>query len=195
MDRFRACRLATIRPIPGEWVVRGQNDTQHGRCGSGWNGGVYSGRIAGGEQPRLLLSATAKHSAGLVVTINFARAFSTITKKAGLGHWHPHELRHSGASLMLAQGTELHVVSEILGHSSISITKDIYGHLVEGHKRKASTAISAALLGTPPPQRPRPADKHGLSYDAVRDRLRRLAPSSGSQLRVSCNTRGPVRFG
>jgi len=33
-----------------------------------------------------------------------------------------HELRHSGASLMLAQGTPLHVVSEILGHASTVIT-------------------------------------------------------------------------
>jgi integrase len=29
----------------------------------------------------------------------------------------------------LAQGTPLHVVSEVLGHASIAITKDVYGHL------------------------------------------------------------------
>ena len=46
----------------------------------------------------------------------------------------PAELRHSGASLMLAQGTPLHVVSEILGHASITITKDVDGHLVEGDR-------------------------------------------------------------
>ncbi|MGW0807559.1 tyrosine-type recombinase/integrase [Nonomuraea sp. NPDC002799] len=39
----------------------------------------------------------------------FSHLFSRPAKKAGLGHWHPHELRHSGASLMLAQGTPLHV--------------------------------------------------------------------------------------
>lgn len=33
---------------------------------------------------------------------------------------------------MLAQGTDLYVVSEVLGHSSVAITKDVYGHLVEG---------------------------------------------------------------
>ena len=78
---------------------------------------------------------------------NFSHAFSRLTTKAGLGHWHPHELRHSGASLMLAQGTDLYVVSEVLGHASIAITKDVYGHLVEGHKRHASEAMSAALFG------------------------------------------------
>ena len=42
----------------------------------------------------------------------------------------------AGASLMLAQGTPLHVVSEVLGHASIAITKDVYGHLLEGDKRR-----------------------------------------------------------
>jgi site-specific recombinase XerD len=78
---------------------------------------------------------------------NFSHTFSRITRRAGLGHWHPHELRHSGASLMLAQGTDLYVVSELLGHSSIAMTKDVYGHLVEGHKRRASEAMSDALFG------------------------------------------------
>ena len=63
---------------------------------------------------------------------NFSRSFARLCNRAGLGHWHLQELRHSGASLMLAQGTPLHVVSEILGHASITITKDVCGHLVEG---------------------------------------------------------------
>jgi integrase len=65
----------------------------------------------------------------------------------GPGPWHPHELRHSGASLMLAQGTPLHVVSEVLGHASIAVTKDVYGHLLEGDKRAAAESMSRALLG------------------------------------------------
>jgi integrase len=78
---------------------------------------------------------------------NFSRAFAKLCNKAGLGHWHPHELRHSGASLMLAQGTPLHVVSEILGHASITITKDVYGHLVEGDRRAVAASMSQALFG------------------------------------------------
>jgi integrase len=61
--------------------------------------------------------------------------------------WHPHELRHSGASLMLAQGTPLHMVFEVLGHASIAITKDVYGHLLEGDKRAAAESMSRALFG------------------------------------------------
>ena len=77
---------------------------------------------------------------------NVSHVFSRICRRAGLGHWHLHELRHSGASLMLAQGTDLYVVSEVLGHSSVAITKDVYGHLVEGQKRAAAQLMSTALF-------------------------------------------------
>jgi len=77
---------------------------------------------------------------------NFSHSFARLCERAGLGHWHPHELRHSGASLMLAQGTPLHVVSEVLGHASIAITKDVYGHLLEGDKRAAAESMSRALF-------------------------------------------------
>ena len=78
---------------------------------------------------------------------NFSHSFARLCERAGLGHWHPHELRHSGASLMLAQGTSLHVVSEVLGHASIAVTKDVYGHLLEGDKRAAAESMSRALFG------------------------------------------------
>lgn len=77
---------------------------------------------------------------------NFAKEFVKVCKAAGLGHWHPHEARHSAASIMLAQGTPLHVVSEVLGHTSIRVTKDVYGHLLEGDKRSAAAAVSSALF-------------------------------------------------
>jgi len=77
---------------------------------------------------------------------SFSHTFARMCKLAGLGHWHPHELRHSGASLMLAQGTSLRAVSEVLGHASIAITKDVYGHLVEGEKRTAAESMSRTLL-------------------------------------------------
>lgn len=48
---------------------------------------------------------------------------------------------------MLAQGTRLDVVSEVLGHASIVIAKDVYGHLLEGDKRAAAESMSRALFG------------------------------------------------
>ncbi len=48
---------------------------------------------------------------------------------------------------MLAQGTRLEVVSEVLGHASIAITKDVCGHLLEGDKRAAAESMSRVLFG------------------------------------------------
>ncbi len=78
---------------------------------------------------------------------NFHRSTSAIAKKAGLGHWHPHQLRHSAASIMLAQAVPLEVVSEVLGHASIRMTKDVYGHLIGNQKRDAADAMGIALWG------------------------------------------------
>ena len=47
----------------------------------------------------------------------------------------------------MAQGTPLHVVSEVLGHASIAITKDVYGHLLEGDGRAAAESMSPVLFG------------------------------------------------
>ena len=98
----------------------------------------------------------------------FSHLFSKLAQKAGLGHWHPHELRHSGASLMLAQGTPLHVVSDVLGYASIAITKDVYGHLMEGTsglRRQRSRGLCWAdlhpwLPGWLPQTPKRPAEQH-----------------------------------
>ncbi|MEV4171939.1 hypothetical protein [Nonomuraea sp. NPDC049709] len=49
------------------------------------------------------------------------------------------------------------VVSEVLGHAGIAITKDVYGHLLEGDHRTATEAISTALLGKQPPVAPKVA--------------------------------------
>jgi hypothetical protein len=49
---------------------------------------------------------------------------------------------------MLVLGTPLHVMPEVLGHASIAIGKDMYGHLLEGEKRAAAEPMSRALFGT-----------------------------------------------
>ncbi|MCL6600257.1 MAG: site-specific integrase [Alicyclobacillus macrosporangiidus] len=49
-----------------------------------------------------------------------------------------HDLRHTHASLMLAQGVHPKIVSERLGHSSISITMDTYSHLIPGLQHRAA---------------------------------------------------------
>lgn len=79
---------------------------------------------------------------------NFLHAVYTVTEAAGLGRWSAHELRHSAASLLLAQGVPLKTISETLGHASIRITADVYGHLMEPAKADAADAMTEALWGT-----------------------------------------------
>ena len=75
------------------------------------------------------------------------RDVQALARLAGLGKWTPHELRHSAASILLAQGVSLKVVSETLGHSSIRVTADVYGHLMEPAKAEAAEAMTSALWG------------------------------------------------
>lgn len=78
---------------------------------------------------------------------NFSKVFKEIAGRAGLGDWHLHELRHSCASLLLAEGIPLKVVSELLGHTNISTTADIYGHVAAPQLAAAAEAIGAAIWG------------------------------------------------
>lgn len=79
---------------------------------------------------------------------NFRRRFSSVSTAAGIVGCHPHELRHTAASLMLSRDVPLHIVADVLGHSSISVTKDVYGHLVAGERRKATEAIAGAIYSS-----------------------------------------------
>lgn len=56
-----------------------------------------------------------------------------------------HDLRHTAASLMLAQGVELWQVSKILGHASYQFTLDTYGHLYQQPRREAADRVNAML--------------------------------------------------
>jgi integrase len=67
--------------------------------------------------------------------------------KAGLPRIRLHDLRHTAASLMLADGWPVKMVSEILGHSSGTITIDLYQHVMPGMAKKAGAALSASLFG------------------------------------------------
>jgi integrase len=78
---------------------------------------------------------------------NLRREFDKVFEKAGLGGWHPNELRHSAASIMLAQGVPLEVVADVLGHSSVRMTGDVYGHTLEPQRQAAAEAMGTALWG------------------------------------------------
>ncbi len=78
---------------------------------------------------------------------NVAKQLESNCLKAKIGKWHPHELRHSAASLMLAAGTPLQVVSAVLGHASIRITSDVYGHILDPQYQEAADTMAGLLYG------------------------------------------------
>ena len=73
------------------------------------------------------------------------KRFRQLAEAAGLRRIRLHDLRHGAASLMLAAGVPLFVVSKMLRHSSTAITSDTYGHLSQDTARAASDAIGALL--------------------------------------------------
>jgi integrase len=100
------------------------------------------------EQLDLIFSA----ETGLIwPPATFGWRFGTVVKRAAIGALRLHDLRHSSASLLIAQGIDIKRVSDRLGHSGIAITADIYGHLfVDGQKAGADaidSVIAAAAEG------------------------------------------------
>lgn len=76
---------------------------------------------------------------------HFNRQYTALLKKAGLEHKKPHTMRHTCASLLLEAGEELKVVQEILGHSRIATTADIYSHLTEKTMEKSLDKMSEMI--------------------------------------------------
>ncbi|NNN20951.1 MAG: site-specific integrase [Acidimicrobiales bacterium] len=62
---------------------------------------------------------------------NFRRSFVKVTESAGLGHWHPHELRHTAVSLLSAHSLPLQHIADMAGHSSTRMTGEVYRHSIQ----------------------------------------------------------------
>ena len=78
---------------------------------------------------------------------NLFRRFKALLSKAGLRDVRFHDLRHSAASLLIAQGVPMRAVMEVLGHSSISTTADLYTHLMPAMMRDVAEKMDAILGG------------------------------------------------
>lgn len=76
-------------------------------------------------------------------------AYRRVLDRAGLPRLRFHDLRHTAATLMLSRGVHPKVASEMLGHSTIAITLDLYSHVTETMQREAARAVDAALRSGP----------------------------------------------
>lgn len=109
--------------------------------------------------PKFLIDELAAHVAGkarddlvfpgvkggaLRVRVFRRGAFDAAAERIGVGGMHPHELRHTAASLAIASGADVKVVQQMLGHKSATMTLDLYGHLFPDRLDEVADALDAA---------------------------------------------------
>lgn len=108
------------------------------------------------ERARLAAGDAWQDRLGLVFTDSVGRpldphrvssAFQRDREAAGVPRIRFHDLRHSAATLLLAQGVPLLIVSQLLGHSGIAITERHYAGLLPDLHREAAAAMDRALDG------------------------------------------------
>jgi integrase len=76
---------------------------------------------------------------------NLNRAFKALLKRAGLPETRFHDLRHTCATLLLRQGVNPKFVQEVLGHRDVSLTLNVYSHVLPDMGDAAAGGMDAAL--------------------------------------------------
>jgi integrase len=85
------------------------------------------------------------------------RFWTPAVRAAGLQGLRPHDLRHTAAALLIAQGAHYKAIQSHLGHSSITVTLDRYGHLFPDDQDRLADGLEKtyrdALAASPRPER------------------------------------------
>jgi len=71
--------------------------------------------------------------------------FSKMTKRAGIGHWHAHEGRHTAVSIMSSNGVPLQEISDTVGHKSTHVTETVYRHVIVPAIRGGASVMDAVF--------------------------------------------------
>ncbi len=119
-------------------MLRQHGDRQgfeRNKAGIAWMGNewdlVFTSEVGTGIEPR-----------------NVNSQFALFLKNAGLPATRFHDTRHTAAVLMLAQDFPLKVVFSILGHSKISTTAYVYGHVLPRQEQEAADKMGDLLWGS-----------------------------------------------
>jgi integrase len=78
----------------------------------------------------------------------FSRRFNQLAHSAKLRRIRLHDLRHTFATLALQAAVPVKIVSEILGHASVTLTYDTYSHVIPGMGEDATSKVAALVFGT-----------------------------------------------
>jgi integrase len=67
--------------------------------------------------------------------------FGKVTQRAGIGHWHAHEARHTAVSIMSSNGTPIQEITDTMGHKSTHVTETVYRHVIVPAIRGGATVM------------------------------------------------------
>lgn len=82
---------------------------------------------------------------------NFRRdVWEPALKTSGLGHVRIHDLRHTCASFLIQIGAHPKAIQQQLGHASIDVTMNVYGHLLNEHMDEVAAKVDEAFAGLHP---------------------------------------------
>ena len=96
-----------------------------------------------GRSPTDLVFPSVRSGEPIRVTA-FKRTFRRAAEHIGVPALHPHDLRHTAASLSIAAGADVKVVQQMLGHASATMTLDLYGHLFDDRLDEVADALDVA---------------------------------------------------
>lgn len=137
--KSRTSRRVLALPEPLAVELRAHRDRQtweRERAGALWQGAEWGD-----------LTFTTEFG-GPMASYVATKTFQRLLAAAGVRRVRLHDLRHGAATYLLTAGIDLKTVSVILGHSSIQITADVYGHIEPELKREAADRLGTAIFGS-----------------------------------------------
>jgi integrase len=67
--------------------------------------------------------------------------FGKVSRRAGIGHWHAHEGRHTAVSIMSSNGVPIQDITDTVGHKSTHVTETVYRHVIVPAIRGGATVM------------------------------------------------------
>ncbi len=144
LRRGRAAIVASVTPVQGQGLVWGtpKNHQRREVPIPPFLVAEIARHVAGRPGDDLVFAGIRRGSPLRVST--FRKSFDEAALAIEVPGLHPHQLRHTAASLAIASGADVKVVQQMLGHASATMTLDTYGHLFEDRLDEVGNALDEA---------------------------------------------------